>query len=149
MLNALLSTDGGATALVLRLMFAVAIWPHGAQKLLGWFGGYGFGGTMGYFRSLGIPAPLGLLAILVEFAGPLALVLGFQTRLVALALGIVMLVAALRVHLPNGFFIDWAGTQPGQGIEYQLLAVTIAVALVILGGGAWSVDGALSRAVRG
>ena len=122
-------------------MLGLVVLPHGAQKLLGWFGGYGYRGTMGYFtQTLRIPYPLGLLAIITEFFGPLALVAGFLTRPVALAIGVVMAVAALTVHRPHGFFQNWFGNQEGKGYEYFILAGGIALVLAIAGGGAWSLD---------
>jgi len=141
----LLSTDGLAVPLVLRLTLAVVMFPHGAQKLLGWFGGHGFRGTMAFFTKSGIPAPLAFLAIVAEFLGPIGLALGLLTRVAALGLGVVMLVAALTVHGKHGFFMNWYGTQPGEGYEYHLLALGIALALVIGGGGAWSVDALIAR----
>ena len=116
------------------------------QKLFGALGGYGYAGTMGYFKSLGIPAALGLLVILTEFFGGLALVAGFGTRLAALAVGVTLVVAAALVHAKNGFFMNWSGAQAGEGIEFFLVAASVAVALVLTGGGAISVDGALARA---
>jgi putative oxidoreductase len=141
----LFQTDGLAVPLVLRLTLAVVMFPHGAQKLLGWFGGHGFRGTMAFFTKSGIPAPLAFLAIMAEFLGPIGLALGLLTRVAALGLGVVMLVAALTVHGKHGFFMNWYGTQPGEGYEYHLLALGIALALVIGGGGAWSVDALIAR----
>lgn len=130
--------------LMLRLALGIVILPHGAQKLLGWFGGYGFKGTMGYFtQTLGIPYALGLLAIAAESFGALALIGGLLTRPAALGIGIVLLTAALLIHRPHGFFINWFGNQRGEGYEYFILAVGIAAVLVITGGGAWSLDRAL------
>jgi putative oxidoreductase len=141
----LFQTDGLAVPLVLRLTLAVVMFPHGAQNLLGWFGGHGFRGTMAFFTKSGIPAPLAFLAIMAEFLGPIGLALGLLTRVAALGLGVVMLVAALTVHGKHGFFMNWYGTQPGEGYEYHLLALGIALALVIGGGGAWSVDALIAR----
>jgi putative oxidoreductase len=145
MVHWLFQTDGLAVPLVLRLTLAVVMFPHGAQKLLGWFGGHGFRGTMAFFTKSGIPAPLAFLAIMAEFLGPIGLALGLLTRVAALGLGVVMLVAALTVHGKHGFFMNWYGTQPGEGYEYHLLALGIALALVIGGGGAWSVDALIAR----
>jgi putative oxidoreductase len=145
MVHWLVQTDGLAVPLVLRLTLAVVMFPHGAQKLLGWFGGHGFRGTMAFFTKSGIPAPLAFLAIMAEFLGPIGLALGLLTRVAALGLGVVMLVAALTVHGKHGFFMNWYGTQPGEGYEYHLLALGIALALVIGGGGAWSLDALIAR----
>jgi len=127
--------------LILRLTLALVFFPHGAQKVLGWFGGYGFAGTLGFFTGqLGIPAPLAVLAIVTEFLAPLALVLGLGTRVAAFGLAVVMAVAALTVHLPNGFFANWSGKQAGEGIEFHLLAIGAALALVVVGAGRASLD---------
>lgn len=146
MLGWLLQTDGGVAGLILRLALAAVIFPHGAQKLLGWFGGYGFKGTMKYFTDSGIPAVLALLAIATEFLGPLGLIVGLLTRVAAFGIACVMLVAIITVHWPHGFFMNWFGNQKGEGFEYHLLALGIAITLIIVGGGLWSLDGALAGA---
>ena len=131
--------------LVLRLALGFVILGHGVQKLFGWFGGYGFRGTMNFFtQTVHIPYVFGLMAITTEFFGSLALMLGLLTGPVALAVGITMVTAAWTVHRPNGFFMNWAGNKPGEGYEYFILAGAIALALVIAGGGAWSVDALLA-----
>jgi len=140
----LLQTDNGVVGLILRLTLAIVIFPHGAQKLLGWFGGHGFKGTMKHFTDSGIPAVFGLLAIAAEFLGPIGLVAGLLTRIAAFGIACVMLVAIATVHWPNGFFMNWEGNQKGEGFEYHLLALGIAITLIIVGAGAGSLDGALS-----
>jgi putative oxidoreductase len=122
------------------------IFPHGAQKLLGWFGGYGFSGTMQFLTSgMHIPWIFALFAILIEFFGGVALVLGIYTRVAALLVGLELLVAAWMVHLKNGFFMNWGGQQKGEGIEFFILVAGISLALVLKGGGACSVDHALTK----
>ena len=134
--------------LVLRLALGLVILPHGAQKLLGWFGGYGFQGTMGYFtQTMHIPYLLGVLAIFAEFFGGLALLAGVLTRPAALGVGVVMVVAAVLAHRPYGFFMNWFGNQQGEGFEFHILAAGIALVLVITGGGAWSLDHVLLSAI--
>lgn len=143
MLEWLLQTDGGVAGLILRLTLAAVIFPHGAQKVLGSFGGHGFKGTMKYFTDSGIPAVLAFLVIAAEFLGPIGLVVGLLTRIAAFGIGCVMLVAIITVHWPHGLFMNWYGNQKGEGFEYHLLALGIAITLIIVGGGAWSLDGAL------
>ena len=122
--------------LVLRLTLAVVLWPHGAQKALGLFGGPGISATVaGLSGHMGLPAFVAYLVIALEFLGPIALVLGVLTRLVALGIAIDMAYAAVLVHLPNGFFMNFMGTQKGEGIEFFIFAVGIALALVITGPG--------------
>jgi len=139
-------TSGQWAPLILRLTLALVFFPHGAQKVLGWFGGYGFTGTMGFFTGkMGLPYAIALLPVLTEFLAPFALVAGFFTRIAALATGVNMLVAVLMVHAANGFFMNWSGAQKGEGFEYHLLAIGIAVALVVQGAGRWSVDDAIAK----
>jgi putative oxidoreductase len=146
MIKKLLKTNDDIAGLVLRVLLGVVMLPHGAQKLLGWFGGYGFSGTMGFFTDkMGIPVIFAFLVIITEFFGSLALITGALTRLAAFGVGCVMLVGALMVHLPHGFFMNWAGKQQGEGFEFHILAMAIAVALMIKGGGRWSVDGLLTK----
>jgi putative oxidoreductase len=143
--NVIRTKDDIAPA-VLRLMLAIVIFPHGAQKLLGWFGGFGFSGTMGWFTgTIGVPWILGFLVIVAEFFGSLALVVGFLSRIAAAGIGCVMTGAVLLVHLQNGFFMNWQGNKGGEGFEFHLLVLAIVIALLITGGGRWSIDLALSR----
>jgi putative oxidoreductase len=131
---------------VVRLVLGVVFFAHGAQKMLGWFGGYGFSGTMGFFtHQLGIPAPFAFLAICAEFFGGLGLIVGFLGRIAAFGILCNMIVAIVMVHRHNGFFMNWSGTQKGEGIEYHLLAIAIAVAILIDGSGSLSVDRFLKR----
>lgn len=146
LMGRVLATEPRWTLLVLRLGLGLMILPHGAQKALGWFGGYGLDGTMGYFTdTLGIPFILGLLAIVAEFLGGFALLGGFFTRVAAVGVGTTLVVAAWTVHLQHGFFMNWYGNQAGEGIEFFLLGVAMAAALAIGGGGRYSVDGWLVR----
>ena len=144
MIDGLVATNGGVVPLILRLTLAVVMFPHGAQKTLGWFGGYGFRATMAYFTRSGFPPALAFLAVIAEFLGPLGLALGLLTRVAALGIAVVMLVAIL-VHKQHGFFMNWLGTQEGEGIEYHLLALGVALALIVVGGGAWSIDALIAR----
>ncbi len=140
----LLRTPDDKVATLLRLVLAVVIYPHGAQKALGWFGGPGVQGFVGWLGSMGIPAPLAYLAIAAEFLGSFALALGFLTRLAALGIAVNMAVAIALVHWNVGFFMNWSGQLKGEGYEFHLLVIGIALALVLRGGGAWSVDRALA-----
>ena len=146
MLRKLTQTANELAPLVLRLVLGIVFFAHGAQKLLGWFGGYGFDATMSAFtKSLGIPAPLAFLAIAAEFFGGLGLIAGLLTRVAAFGIASVMVVAVVKVHSQFGPFMNWGGNQKGEGFEYHALAVAIALALMIAGGGAFSADLFLSR----
>jgi putative oxidoreductase len=139
-----LATSDSLPLAVIRIALAVVIFPHGAQKLFGWFGGYGLNGTLGFFASLGVPAALGILGILAESAGAVALAAGLATRLSALGIGLTVGMGALLVHAKNGFFMNWSGAQAGEGFEYHILVAGAALALVIGGAGRWSADRAIA-----
>ena len=131
------TTDSSKTLLWLRVVLGAVMVPHGPQEAFGWFGGCG---TMGFFGTLGMPAILGLLVIAAESLGAVALITGTATRLAAFGMAATMLGAMLLVHLPNGFFMNWGGAQPGEGVELHLLAIGLAIPLIARGGGAYSVD---------
>src|SRR6201993_2188713 len=145
MIRRLVATDDNTATVLLRLVLGIVFFAHGAQKMLGWFGGYGFTGTMGFFTgAMHIPAVFAFLAIAAEFFGGLGLIFGFLTRIAAFGITVNMLVAIAMVHAQFGFFMNWTGTQKGEGIEYHLLTVAITIFLMIKGAGAFSIDRALS-----
>lgn len=148
MFQKLVGTSNDWTLTVLRLVMGAVFFAHGAQKMLGWFGGNGFSGTMGFFTGMmHIPAPFALLAICAEFFGGIGLIVGALTRIAAFGIATNMMVAILMVHAKVGFFMNWTGQQKGEGFEYHLLAIAIAVVLMARGGGAFSADRALSSRV--
>jgi putative oxidoreductase len=130
---------------LIRIVAGGVMLPHGMQKMFGWFGGAGFAGTIHGFGQRGFPAPLVFLVIMAEFFGSIGLIVGFLSRIAALGIAIDMTVAAITVTSKFGMFINWAGKQKGEGMEYQLLMIGMTLAIVIAGGGALSVD----RAVAG
>jgi putative oxidoreductase len=145
----LFATHDSWSQLILRVTLGAVMFPHGAQKLLGWFGGYGFSGTMDMFTNkMGIPAALAFLVIMTEFFGSLGLILGFLTRVAAFGVFCIMVVAIAMVHWPNGFFMNWSGKQAGEGFEYHLLAIGIALVLMIYGAGKGSVDQGVARGMK-
>ncbi len=145
MFRKLVNTADSKTFTMLRLILGVVFIAHGAQKTLGWFGGYGFSGTMGYFTQvMHIPAPFAFLAICAEFLGGIGLLLGLLGRVAAFGIACNMVVAIAMVHRHFGFFVNWSGTQKGEGIEYHLLTFAVALAIMIKGSGAFSIDRALS-----
>lgn len=141
------STQEDITGTLLRLALAITMFPHGAQKALGWFGGFGFSKTVGFFVQNGTPAPLAMLIIAAEFLGPIALVTGFFTRWSAFGIGLVMAGAVGLVHAHNGFFMNWMGNQKGEGYEYFIPVIAIAIALMVKGGGSWAIDRVLAERV--
>ena len=148
MFRKLIATSNDYGMLVTRLVLAGVMLPHGAQKLFGWFGGHGFDATVGYFTTqLGIPAPVAVLVILAESLGAVALALGLAGRFMAFGIGATMVGAVLIAHTSNGFFMNWSGQQAGEGFEYHLLAVGMALAVILRGSGAWSIDRVLQRRI--
>lgn len=136
-----LATRAAISPVMLRLTLAAVMLPHGMQKLFGWFGGYGWTGTMGFLtEKIGLPSPLAVGIILLEAFGPILLLLGLGTRFVALGFAGLMVGAIATVHWPNGFFMNWSGAQAGEGFEFHLLVIGIALALAIAGAGRWSLD---------
>jgi len=145
MWNKLVKTDNDVAIMVVRLGLGIVFFPHGMQKLFGWFGGPGFSGTMGMFtNNLHIPAVFAFLAIMAEGLGSLGLITGFLTRIAAFGVGMNMVVAVYMLHWQNGFFMNWFGNQKGEGFEYHLLVIAMVIALIIKGGGALSVDKAIA-----
>ncbi len=144
--RAFVATRSDIAVMVARLTLGAVMFPHGAQKVLGLFGGYGYAGTMGFFTGkMGIPAPLAFLAIAAEFLGSLALLTGLLSRAAALGIASVMVVAVATAHLSNGFFMNWNANQKGEGFEYHLLALALAFIVILRGGGALSLDRLLTR----
>jgi putative oxidoreductase len=153
MFKKIIVTGNDSVLAVLRLVLGVVFFAHGAQKMLGWFGGFGFSGTMGYFTGVvHVPYVLGVLAICAEFFGGISLILGLLSRVGALAVMINMLVAIMLVHAPNGLFMNWnlavssPTTAVGEGFEFHVLAIALAFAVLVGGAGAFSIDGVLAPA---
>ena len=145
MFHKLFATSNDFALTVVRLVLGVTFFMHGAQKMLGWFGGYGFHATMGTFTHyLGIPAPLAFLAICAEFFGGLGLLVGLLSRIAALGIMVNMLVAIATVHHVNGFFMNWTGQQKGEGFEFHILAIALAIVVLVKGSGAVSIDRAIA-----
>lgn len=147
MIRKLFGTEDDIPTAILRLVLGVVFFAHGAQMMLGWFGGFGLSGTMGFFTgTMHIPAPLAFLAIAAQFFGGLGLLAGLLTRVAALGIAATILVAIATVHLTFGFFMNWYGTQKGEGFEYHLLVLAITLFLMVRGAGAFSIDRAIASA---
>jgi len=146
MMRMIFGTQNDNTGLIMRLTLGGVMLPHGLQKVFGLFGGAGLQATMNAFTTkMGLPVPLAVLVILAESAGALGLIFGFCTRLCALGIALVMGGAIYLVHGQHGFFMNWFGRQAGEGFEYHLLALGLALALFIHGGGKWSLDQRIAR----
>ena len=148
-MKAFFRTDDTWTGLILRLTLGLVMFPHGAQKLLGWYGGFGFSGTMGFFtETMHLPWIIALLVIVGEFFGSLGLIVGLLTRFTAASFIVIMLGAIITAHLQNGFFMNWLGKQQGEGYEYHLLVIGIGLTLLVTGAGKWSVDKVIAERIR-
>lgn len=144
----ILSTDQNSTsAFIARIALGVVVFPHGAQKLLGWFGGYGFEGTMGFLTgSVGLPWLIALLVILIEFVGAIFLMVGLATRISALAIIANFIGVVISTHWHSGFFMNWsAQANQGEGLEYFILLFGLAMVSLIAGGGRASIDTFISK----
>ncbi len=149
MFKKIIQTDADIAGFILRLLLGIVFFPHGAQKVFGWFGGEGFSGTMESFTvKMGIPSFFAFLAILAESCGSLGLISGFMTRIAAFGIACNMVVAVFMIHLKNGFFMNWFGQKHGEGFEYHILVMAIAIVLMIKGAGRWSIDGLISRKIK-
>ena len=128
-------------AFVTRMTIGIVLFAHGAQKMLGWFGGGGFNGTMNYFtKQQHLPKFVALMVICVEFFGSLGMILGFATRIWAISIFCLFLGIIFTTPLKQNFFMNWNGSQKGEGYEYHLLMLGLALATLISGGGSWSMD---------
>ena len=142
----ILSTNNDWTGLITRLTIGLILLPHGAQKMLGIFGGYGFNGTMGFFTgTLHLPWLIGFLVIIIEFIGSVALVAGIGSRVWSAAIIILMIGIIFTSHIDNGFFMNWFGNQKGEGFEYHLLVIGLSLATLVNGSGKFSLDGLISK----
>lgn len=146
MLKKTFETTNDWTLFLARVTLGAVMFPHGAQKVLGWFGGYGPAVTAGFMvQKLGIPAPLAYLNFAAEFLGAILLVFGLLGRLSAVGIGVSMAVAAVLVHGSNGFFMNWTGAQAGEGFEFHLIAIALSAIIAIKGSGALSLDGWIAK----
>lgn len=140
MKQAIFSTNNTYSPLFLRLFLALVLFPHGAQKMFGWFGGYGFEGSMNYFtQSQGLPWLVGFLVIVIECIGAIAILLGFATRLWSIAIFFLTIGIMVTNH-STYFFMNWFGNQPTEGMEYFLLMLGMSASLTVSGAGKLSID---------
>lgn len=142
----IVATSNDCTIAICRIVLGIVFFMHGSQLMLGWFGGYGFNGTMHFMTAqLGIPAVFAAIAILAQFLGGLGLIVGLLSRIAAFGIACVMLFAVVKIHLAVGFFMNWYGAQKGEGYEYHLLVLAICLLIMVKGAGALSIDRALSK----
>lgn len=147
MKNKIFNTNNDWTGLITRLSIGLIIFPHGAQQMLGMFGGYGFNGTMSFLTgALHLPSLIAFLVIAIEFFGSISLVTGFASRLWSLALAVIFTGTIFMAHIHNGFFMNWYGTQKGEGYEYALLIIGLSIATLINGSGKYSIDNLVFKA---
>jgi len=148
-LKSFFHTDNSTTYLIIRVVLGLVIFYHGGQKLMGWFGGHGFDGTMGFFtETMGLPWLIAFFIILIEFFGSLLLLVGLGSRLVSATFIVLLLGIIFTSHLQNGFFMNWGGSQAGEGIEYFLLYLGICISLLFTGSNKFSVDRIIARKMQ-
>ena len=140
MKNRTLTTNNHLTGLIIRLTLGIVLFPHGAQKMLGWFGGPGFTKEMEYLQHLNLPWIIAFLVIIIEFFGAISLIVGFASRIWSALTIILFMGIIFTSHLEHGFFMNWSGNQKGEGYEYHLLVLGICMALLVTGGGKFSFD---------
>ena len=146
MKNTIFNTNDDWTDLIPRLTLGLVIFPHGAQKALGWFGGYGFSGTMGFFTdTMNLPWLIAFMVIVIEFVGSISLIAGFASRIWSALTIVLMSGIILTSHIDNGFFMNWLGKQKGEGYEYHLLIIGLSLATLINGSGKFSLDEKLTK----
>jgi putative oxidoreductase len=139
-----LTNPSSWSALIARMALALVVFPHGAQKLFGWFGGYGFEGTMGFMTTQGgLPYIVALLVILIESVAALMILFGLGTRIAAFGIFVLFTVIMFRFHADYGFFMNWGGNQKGEGLEYFVLLLGLAAVVFLKGGGRASADAVL------
>jgi putative oxidoreductase len=142
----LVGTDARLAPTIARLALGIVMFPHGSQKMFGWFGGYGFAGTYGFFTTkVGLPGVIAAGVIIVELISSLMLIFGALSRIGAIGIAAIMVGAMITTHLPNGFFMNWEGNKAGEGFEYHLLALGLALVVLVAGGGLASVDRAMMK----
>lgn len=145
MKHQIFNTHNDYTGLIIRLTIGIVIFPHGAQAMLGWFGGFGFVSTLEHLEQTGLPSLVAVMVILIEFLGAILLIVGFASRLSAIAMGGLFIGIILKEHLPYGFFMNWFGDKEGEGFEYHLLMLGLCLALFIQGSGKYSLDSLISK----
>ena len=146
MKNKIFNTNNDLTGLIIRLTLGLILFPHGAQKMLGIFGGYGFSGTMNFFTgTLNLPWIIGFFVIIIEFVGALSFIAGFASRIWS-ALTIILFIGIIFTsHLDNGFFMNWFGNQKGEGYEYHLLIIGLSLATLVNGSAKYSADKLINK----
>ena len=150
MIESLTGTHTDLVVGIARIVLGIIFFAHGAQKMLGWYGGPGLASSMRTFTEhLHLPATLAFLLIAGEFFSGIGLIVGLFSRIAALAIVLTMVGAIATVHFRFGLFLNWFGTQEGHGIEYHLLAIALALVVVVKGAGAFSLDHLVHEHVSG
>ncbi|TJY35971.1 DoxX family protein [Pontimicrobium aquaticum] len=146
LVKTLLATHPNIGFSIARLTLGLVIFPHGAQKLLGLFGGYGYTATMESFTTqMSLPSIIAFSIIMIEFFGSISLILGFFSRFWALSLTGMFMGIIYTTQLEHGFFMNWFGNQAGEGYEYSLLIIGLAITILVNGSGKWSIDNLISK----
>ncbi len=135
------NTDENWSQLVTRLTLGSVLFPHGAQKMLGLFGGYGFSATIEAFTTqMQLPWIIAFLTILIEFLGAILLIVGFASRVWSLAIAFLFMGIIFTTQIEHGFFMNWFGAQKGEGYEFSLLIIGLSISTLLNGSGKLSID---------
>ena len=146
LVKTILTTNPNIGFSIARLTLGLVIFPHGAQKLLGLFGGYGYSSTMDFFTTqMGLSGIIAFSIIVIEFFGSISLILGLFSRFWALSLTGMFMGIIYTTQLEHGFFMNWFGNQAGEGYEYSLLIIGLALTIIVNGSGKWSIDNLISK----
>jgi len=150
MIESLTGTHADWVVGIARIVLGIIFFGHGAQKILGWYGGPGLASSMRTFTEhLHLPSTLAFLVIAGEFFGGIGLIVGLFSRIAALVIALTMVGAIATVHFRFGLFLNWFGRQEGHGIEYHLLAIALSLVVVVKGAGAVSLDRLVHEHVSG
>lgn len=150
MIESITSTHADLTVTIVRVVLGLIFFAHGAQKMLGWYGGPGLTKTLHTFTEyLHLPATFAFLVIAGEFFAGIGLIVGLVSRLDALVIGLTMVGAIAMVHFRYGLFLNWFGDKEGHGIEYHLLVIALALVVIVKGAGAFSLDRLVDQHVFG
>ena len=147
-LKKIIKTNNDWVGLITRLTIGGVLFPHGAQKMLGIFGGYGFTGTIDFFtQQINLPWIVAFSVIVIEFIGAISMIIGFASRIWALAIAFLFVGIIFTTNLEHGFFMNWFGTQNGEGYEYSLLMIGLSLATLVNGSGKYSIDNVIAKKV--
>jgi putative oxidoreductase len=149
MIQKIIKTNENWGQLIARLTLGLVLFPHGAQKMLGLFGGYGFTATIeALTNQMQLPWLIAFLVIIIEFFGAIFLIIGFANRIWSLAILFLFVGIIFTEQIQHGFFMNWFGAQQGEGYEYSILVIGLAISILINGAGKFSIDNKIIKILK-